>query len=424
MKTLTFTLGLLVLTSTQFAGAQVNSSLEYTDGPSAKLDLASLGDIKEYAKNANTDIIRLLTAASQLSDSVEIKNKLYSGISKIIADSKDSRSVLLLTHSLQAGMTLVKLIDQQSIQRGIQFTPQGTVDQQVRIMKQSLNFAKEYFESDFAFINGVLAKNEAKTNPKFVEFGLKMNTFLIKMSDGVLNARSNYGMIRWSLAVLANYIKNDKEKGIAYASTRYNIAKTLTEKDMSGQPVYPDLVNGEAAPSDVDCIAKVRALKLLSKQSIEEINAVVIKKVEPIVIPSATPRPNTTATPTPSPIPLPTATPKPSPSTNNTTTSSTSPSAVVLKKYKFIHSDNTSSGKVYGYIIIYQMNGKLLADLVDWNYGSSPSFGYVVTTFETSVGTQYNIKVGSNDLHLKPTTDSKKLMYFNNDSNLGTLYLL
>jgi hypothetical protein len=278
MKTL-FLLGLTILLS-NVASAQTypNSTLEYDGGPSAKLDIGALQDIKSYAVNANSDIIRLLNATAQMSESIEIKNKLYNGINNIIANSKDSRSVLLLTQSLQAGMTVVKLIDQQSIQRGLQFTPQGTVDQEIRIMKQSLTFAKEYYESDFSFINGVLAKNESKTNPKFVEFGIRLNSFLIKMSDGVLNARASYGMIRWSLAVLANYIKNDKSIGIAYASTRYNIAKVLTETDLStGRSVFPDLVNGEMAPSDFDCLSKIRNLKQLSKQSAEEMNEVVIK---------------------------------------------------------------------------------------------------------------------------------------------------
>lgn len=246
-------------------------SLEYNDGPSAKIDVAALNTIQDYAKDANADIIRLLNSVSQSTDSVEIKARLVKGIERIIGSSKDSRSVLLLTQSLQSAMTLVKLIDQQSIQRGIEHTPEGTVDQQIRIMKQSLVFAKDYFESDYSFINGVLEKNEAKTNPKFVEFGVKLNKFLIKMSDGVLNARSSYGMIRWSLAVLANYIKQDKQIGIAFASTRYNMAKELTAKDLNGAPIYPDLVNGEMAPSDVQCLAKIRSLKLLAQQSMNEI---------------------------------------------------------------------------------------------------------------------------------------------------------
>ena len=92
-------------------------------------------------------------------------------MSNIISSSKDSRSVLLLTQSLQAGLTVVKLIDQQSVQRGLEFTPQGTVDQKVRIMKQSLSFAREYYESDFSFINGVLAKNETKSNVRNAKAG-------------------------------------------------------------------------------------------------------------------------------------------------------------------------------------------------------------------------------------------------------------
>jgi len=279
MKTISnfLILGTLALVAPKFVQAQTlpNSSIEYADGPSGKLDLGEIKDIKSYAFNANTSIKRLLNTVEHMSDSEEIKKILIRGIDGkdgILASSTDKRSVLLLTNSLQSGMTLVKMIDLNTIKRGIAYTPQGTVDQQNRIMKQSLIFARDYYQSDFEFINGVLAKNEAVTNPKFVEFGLKMTQFLIKMSDGVLSARGAYGMIRWSLAVLANDIKNDKEIGIAYAATQANLVKTLLSRDeATGLPNYPDLVNGEMAPEDVDCIAKIRELKLLAQQSFDEI---------------------------------------------------------------------------------------------------------------------------------------------------------
>ena len=105
----------------------------------------------------------------------------------------------------------------------------------------------------------------------------------MKMSNGIVNARSNYGMIRWSLAVLANYIKRDKNVGVAYASTQTNLVTTLLEKNADLTPTFPDLVNGEAAPSDIDCIVKTRDLKFLAQTSfkeIEEQNASMVKKHE------------------------------------------------------------------------------------------------------------------------------------------------
>ena len=265
--------GMLAIAAPKMASAQTmpDSTLEYDNGPSGKLDIEQLHDIKSYAINAKTSISRTLSAIDHMSDSVEIKSKLTTEINKIISESKDMRSVLLLTHALESGMTLVKMIDQNSVLRGPMYTPQGTIDQENRILKRSLQFADDYYQSDFDFINGVETKREIVTNPKFLVFGVEITKFLVKMSDGVLNARSEYGMIRWTLAVLANYIKNDKDVGIAYSSTRYNIAKVLTQKDYNGQPVYPDLVLGEMAPEDIDCLSKIRELKLLAIQSLNEI---------------------------------------------------------------------------------------------------------------------------------------------------------
>lgn len=259
------------------------SNLEYDQGPSGKIDIEELNSIKAYATDANTSITRLLNNVNRMEENssadddtnsiVNMKQKLIDGITTLIKESKDKRSVLLLTHSLQAGMILVNLIENQSINLGADQTPQGTVSQQFRILKQSLIFARDYYESDFAFINGVLTTQEKTSNPKFVEFGVKLTEFIIKMSNGVVNVRSSYGMIRWSLAVLANYIKADKNTGIAYSSTRYNLVTELTGKNIDGTPMYPDLVNGEAAPTDIECITKIRDLKFLAKQSFEEIAA-------------------------------------------------------------------------------------------------------------------------------------------------------
>ena len=253
----------------------LDNSLEYSNGPTAKIDIEELKDIKVYALNANTSIIRILTALASLEDQtnfnvVAAKKMLMDNINVLIAESKDQRSILLLTHALQSGMTMVKLIEK-TVQEGTSQTPAGTINKQFYILKQSLIFAKEYYQSDFKFIDGVLTTQEIKANPKFVEFGVKLTKFLIEMSNGVVNTRDSYGMIRWSLAVLANYIKNDKNQGVAFASTRYNLVTELTTKDENGSPLYPDLVNGEEAPDSTDCITKTRELKRLAQESFKEI---------------------------------------------------------------------------------------------------------------------------------------------------------
>lgn len=277
-----YILGLAVLTISFSANAQTpTSKLEYTDGPTSKIDQASIDEITAYTKNAATAISRLKNMAEQISDSEKLKQELSSGIHKMIKDYQNTRSARLLIYSLQACEKMVNFIDEATIQRGLQYTPQGTVDQQVRIMKRTLDFAEKYYQSDLTFVNGVLTKVESKTNPKFVEYGIELNNFVLKLSDGLLSARANYGMIRWSLAVLANNIKNDKELGIAYASTRARIAEVLLKQLPNGQPVYPDLVEHENNPfNDADLVIKVRELKLLAKDSLEEMQKTNVKVKE------------------------------------------------------------------------------------------------------------------------------------------------
>jgi len=421
MKTLKQLLKNYTLTAMFLLGVSLNaqaqnlpsSSLEYTDGPSAKITLEELKGIKKYATNANADISRLLITIGHLDDSVEIKQKLMGSIEALIKDSTDQRSVLLLTHSLQAGMTIVKLIEKNTVKAGIDQTPQGTVDQEIRILKQSLIFAQFYYESDFNFINGVLAKNEAKINPKFVEFGVKLSKFLMRMSDGVLNVRSSYGIARWSLGVLANYIKNDKEVGIIYASTLTNLVKELSTRELyDNSPVYPDLVNGETAPSDIDCLLKIQSLKLLAEQSFAEIAAVDKGYQDKIDQKLAQEKAAQDAI-----IAKQQADEKEARRLAHLNDPRNIESSEnFLKVWNF-----TYQGNNYGKIAVYNSGGVLLADLLEWNFNGASYTRLPVTVEKISLGSQYCFKLGDTPIVLTPVDAGGNYRYQGGSSSVGSL---
>lgn len=259
MKIGLLTLGLAVTGSVQ---AQ-QPSLEYGPGaPSSQISPAQLDALRGWRRNTQADIDRLLNSVQPILDSTDRKRKLATRMEAIAAMSEPNTADLILRHAIYAGLTVNKLIERETVAKGRDFTPEGTVDQQARILRRSLEIAREYYESDMKLMNGILTQRRSFSNPKLVDFGIRISKFLIKMSDGVLSAPANYGMIRWSLGILNNYMVKD-EKNIAYAATIKYLTMELRN--------YPDIVRGEAAPDDAKCVQYVRELKRLALQAYGEI---------------------------------------------------------------------------------------------------------------------------------------------------------
>jgi hypothetical protein len=263
MKNL-ITFGILSL-AIHFTGtsAQAQTNLEYPGGPHGTVSAPEIQAIKSWSQNALADIDRLISNNQAILNPSDQKRKLFNGMETIVQNSDPKAADLLLRHAIYAGLTVNKLIEQEAIRKGFENAPQGTVSQQVRILKKSLTMARDYYKSDFAYINGILSKKDGSyINPNLVDFGVRFSQFLIKMSDGVLDATASYGMIRWSLGILSNYMNQDS-RNIAYASTIKYLHDELKQ--------YPDIVGGQLAPEDVDCIKYTRELKRIAQTVFAEI---------------------------------------------------------------------------------------------------------------------------------------------------------
>ena len=85
-----------------------------------------------------------------------------------------------------AGLNLNKLIEKMTLERGVAQTPQGTVRQQVRILKHALTMSLAFYQKDQDFYNSVVSGKLRDT--EWAYYGLELSQFIIKMSDGVLSA--------------------------------------------------------------------------------------------------------------------------------------------------------------------------------------------------------------------------------------------
>lgn len=259
MLSFALVVGCIALTSPAIA----QHSLEYPGGPQSRITPAEIRQYEGYANNAKNEINSLLAFTSRTLDSNTLKDKLYQGVKRISRGSQPKEADLLVRHVLYAGLTLSDLIDRETSNNAFGRAPQGTVDQQVRILRHTLTMAQDYFEPDAVYIQKLQSGERTfSRQPQFVEFGTRLTQFMIKMSDGVLDASASYGMIRWSMGVLANYLHKDR-RATVYAGTIRDLFVRLQD--------YPDLVNGDPAPADLSCIRYVQELKLLAQLSLGQI---------------------------------------------------------------------------------------------------------------------------------------------------------
>lgn len=250
---------LTLIATSPCAFAQV--SLEMPGGPTSTVSKSEMSTIKELSSNIKNDIHRLLNNIKKDRDPSVTKETLTRGMEGIVRASGEKMNHLLLKHSIIAGLNLSKLIQEMTIKRGVARTPQGTVRQQVRILKHALVMALEYHQKDQDYLNSVVS-GEVR-NTQWAYYGLELSQFIIKMSDGVLSAPASYGMIRWSLGVLEKDLMNDANRP-AFHDAIIHLHEDLEK--------MPNLMVGDAAPSDVDCIAKIRQLKFIANEATKDLS--------------------------------------------------------------------------------------------------------------------------------------------------------
>jgi len=257
MKKLIF-FGALSLMST--TGAFAQTSLEISGGPTSTISQNEIKSIRDFPTDLKKNINRLLEKAKTERDPSKVKEMLKEGMMNIKDSAGDKMNNTLLKQSVIAGLDLNRLIQAYTINLGPARTPQGIVRQQVRILKHSLEMASRYYQKDQDFYNGLI--NNSVRQTQWAYFGQELSNFIIKMSDGVLNAPAAYGMIRWSLGVLEKNLLNDPNR------PAFHDAIVHLDGDLAKMP---NLMAGETAPSDIECIANIRKLKFTAKETNEEL---------------------------------------------------------------------------------------------------------------------------------------------------------
>ncbi len=261
MKPLAFygLLGALTLIgSSPCAFAQ--KSLEMAGGPTSVVTQTELNSIRMLSTNIKNDITRLLDKAKSQRDPSEMKKTLTTGMEGLVQACGTKMNDMLLKHSLIAGLNISRLIQSQTIERGLSRTPQGIVRQQVRVLRHALEMASRYYQKDQDYLNAVVTHTVRDT--QWAAYGLELSQFIIKMSDGVLSAPAAYGMIRWSLGVLEKNLMNDVNRP-AFHDAIMHLHEDLAK--------MPNIMVGDPAPNDLDCIAKIRQLKFIAREAAKDL---------------------------------------------------------------------------------------------------------------------------------------------------------
>ena len=234
-------------------------SLEDSGGPTSTVTKAEIDDLKKLSTNLKNDINRALEEIKSKRDPSETKKILVDRMRNIEESAGSRMNNMLLKESIGSGLSLNNLIQEMTIKQGLSRTPPGIVRQQVRILKHSLEKARDYYQKDQDFLEARVNGTERKT--QWVYFGKELSDFIIKMSDGVLSAPASYGMVRWALGILERKLLDDKNRP-AFADAIKHLDQDLN----STINPMPDLMHDRTMKiSDAGYVAKTRQLKLTAR---------------------------------------------------------------------------------------------------------------------------------------------------------------
>ena len=203
------------------------------DGTETTLSGAQIAELQDWAKNSKADLVQLLEDVKSLGAN-QSKGQLIRGIRDVVLASAPKSTETLMRYVLNRGL---KTVDE--IEKDVNVSRAGVVDQENRILIRSTELAIQYYQSDVAYINGRLkgAKSGSAITLPYAQFGLTYADFLMSINDSLLNVSAQYKIGLFVLGFLENDLNRDQDK-TQYAPQITRINKFL--KSMPDQPQGTD----------------------------------------------------------------------------------------------------------------------------------------------------------------------------------------
>jgi hypothetical protein len=180
---------------------------------------------------------------------VEKKQMLVECIENVVIDSAPLSSETLLRYTLTRALKANEVIEEEGLRKNLPYVAAGTIDQQVRLLRESVKMALNYYKNDVAYINGKNTKIRDLIAPEYANFGIAYNDLLMKLSSSIFDATAQYGILRKSIGWFAKDLSKDA-KAEAFGRIAINLDnswRTLPDPSAYALDDTTAVINGRKA---------------------------------------------------------------------------------------------------------------------------------------------------------------------------------
>lgn len=214
------------------------------EGTEESLSPETVNELTDWALNSKQNLEDLLSKIEPLT-MVEKKQMLVECIDNAVEDSKPLTTETLLRYTLNRAKAANDAIEEEAIYKNLGVVAAGTIDQQVRLLRESVKMALNYYQNDIEYINGKKKSTDIRTlvTPEFADFGVKYNDLILKLSSSIYDATAQYKILRSSVGWLAVDLSKDANK---QAFGRISISLNSTHNISLPDPANVNLADSTA----------------------------------------------------------------------------------------------------------------------------------------------------------------------------------
>ncbi len=167
----------------------------YEEGWAPSLGEIEIGDAAKFAKNGSEELKEILSTVAKLSDYWQKRELLLKEIDAFLK-KYPLRTDLLMRSVLERSVIITGVIDGEIIDpvtKEPDLMRKGVVDQEVRLMQESIKMAIGYWEPFLKYVNGeTVEKNVDLAKLRYRDFGIRSAALLMSVADSVFDASAEY----------------------------------------------------------------------------------------------------------------------------------------------------------------------------------------------------------------------------------------
>jgi hypothetical protein len=234
--------------------AQTTGSSALDEGTETTISPERMAALQAYLTKSNATLKGLLDDISG-QPYRKAKEILVAGIRSTVISSDPKASETLLRWVLNRGLKTVEQIDKIADN-----TKAGVVDQEVRILKHSIEMALEYYENDIAYVNSLNSGHSVQL--PYAKFGIEYVQFIMPINESLLNSQASY-----MIAIRAlSYFAVDMSKDQSFEA--YGPVIGRLESFLKTHPL--------TAPSSREAVREMREIRKKYYETIRDAREVVV----------------------------------------------------------------------------------------------------------------------------------------------------